>query len=340
MARPARYAARETGQTQEELADRDAHRTILTSERKGAAVRNPVEGDREAQGLNRTLERRAPLDDGQDERQSSRRGQVAEGELELSRSVAGRMGWVPLDQWKRDPAKWVDADVFLERTPAEVDRLRDRARRTGAVADAAQDAARLAARTNAEAEVRAAVAAGNEEDAVTAARKVAAASGPDPRTLAWVAANPWFESDPVAKATAMAEARRRAAAGESVDDQLEGSEALIRKLYPQHFPETRRQEREEPEDRQDLNREERQSGEARLSDLRRETREAPDVQGGSRGGASRRGRSKELGWGDIPQDERDAMGRFVARFTRRGMKAEDAQHQLGVEYWKNKGTQV
>ena len=238
----------------------------------------------------------------------------------------------------------MDADVFLERTPAEVERLRTRAARTGAVADAAQDAARLAARTSAEAEVRAAVQAGDEETAIAASRKVAAASGPDPRTLAWVAANPWFDSDPVAKAAAMAEAKRRATAGESVEDQLEGSEALIRKLFPHHFPEVRRQERrDEQEEFQDdppARREVPRGEEARLSDLRRETRQAPEMQGGSRGGGGPRRKAAEPGWAEIPADEKAAMGRFVTRFVRRGMSEADAQANLGREYWKNKGTQV
>jgi hypothetical protein len=340
MARPARYAARETGKDPADLEERDAHRTILTSKRTpGERVIAPAADAPAVQGA-----ANEPIDESRSERQSLRHGQVSEGELELSRAVASRTGWVPLEQWKRDPAKWVDADIYLERMPAEVERLKDRVKRTGAVADAAQDARRQQERIRAEADVRAAVKAGDEDGAVAASTRVAAASGPDPRTLAWVAANPWFEKDPVAKAAAMAEAQRRAAAGESVEDQLEGSEALIRRAFPEHFPDQRRapsDEFEEDDRREPLQQPQRPSGgEARLSDLRGAQRQAPEVQGGSRGGGGQRARSREMGWGDIPAGERDQMDRFVKRFERRGMKTQDAQYQLGVEYWRNKGTQV
>ena len=98
MARPARYASRETGKSAEELGDRDSHRTVLTTDRQpGKRVATEEDPDA-AEGLNRTIARRAPLDDEVQSRQSSRHGQVSEGELELSRSVASRMGWVPLEE--------------------------------------------------------------------------------------------------------------------------------------------------------------------------------------------------------------------------------------------------
>lgn len=336
MARPDRYSLRERGETAGEDLNTERGRTTLVSDsvlKRGERAEG--ETDANDEGL-----------DGQDRsRQSSRQGQVSEGEIDLARQVARRTGWVPLDEWKRDPAKWVDADIYLDRMPGEVQRLRDRAKRTGAVADAAADAERRRKREAAEAEVRAAVQAGDEETAVAASRRVADATGPDPRTLSWVASNPWFEKDPVAKAAAMAEAKRRSDAGESVEDQLDGAEDLVRRAFPHHFQDGRRaQERDEfeeddethlsppaPERREDA----RNGGEARLSDLR-----GPALAGGSRGGARPSLRSKEKGWGDIPADERAGMQRFITRFSRRGMKVEDAQRQLGIEYWKNKGTQV
>lgn len=339
MARPDRYRAREgapEAAAPEGAEGATSRRTTLVEQPRPGTV-TPASRDEGEQGL----------DDDAASRQSSRRGAVSEGELDLSRRVASRAGWVPLDQWKRDPNKWVDADIYLERMPQEVERLKDRARRTGAVADAAQDAARQAARVQADADVRAAVQAGDEDAAVNAARRVVAANGPDPRVLSWVARNPWFDKDPVAQAAAKAEATRRANAGESVEDQLDGSEALIRRIFPDHFPESRRPAPDEfeeddyrPEPARDTRQDRPAGGEARLSDLRRERPAAPNVHGGSRGAGERGRQPKEKGWAEIPADEQAQMGRFVTRFSRRGLTVEQAQSQLGKEYWKNKGTQV
>jgi hypothetical protein len=55
------------------------------------------------------------------------------------------MGWTPKEDWKRDPAKWVDAPAFLEQTPRELEALKERNRRTAqAAADAIEDQRRQA----------------------------------------------------------------------------------------------------------------------------------------------------------------------------------------------------
>jgi hypothetical protein len=335
MPRPARYANKEGRDPLNTQLEADERRTQLVKQPRPGET--PPEDVSSRRGAVRDDE---PLDGGGRSRQSSDQGQASEGELELARTVASRAGWVPLDKWTRRPEDWIDADVYLERMPRELERARERAKRTGSIADAAQDAARQAARIEAEQGVRAAVDAGDADAAIEAARRVGANSGADPRTVAWVAKNRWFDSDPVAKAAAVAEARRRASLGESVEDQLEGSESLIRNLFPDHFPETRRERQDREDNRDSRERDDRPNDrETRLSDYR-PTREAPDVHGGSRGGGRPRAGKQEPGWNDIPADERAQLARFVTRFERRGMKRPDAERQLGVEYWRNKGTQV
>src|SRR5690348_13392619 len=66
--------------------------------------------------------------DEQAQQGQSRTGQITEGELELARTLAKRMGWTPKEDWRRDPDKWQDAPDFLERTTSEVETLKERNR--------------------------------------------------------------------------------------------------------------------------------------------------------------------------------------------------------------------
>ena len=244
-----------------------------------------------------------------------RTGQVSEAELEVQRSGARRMGWVDKDEWTRDPTKWTDADQFLERTPTELTSLKDRLKRTGQAADAAIENARRLAREEAEAELRQATLSGNADLAVQAAHKVAQNAGPDPRTVAWIGRNNWFNEDTAARTLAAAICDREASKGASHEEQLERAEQEVRKRFPEHFGETMREN----------------NVEKRLSDVRT----APAVQSGTRGQPTRSRR--ENGWDEIPSGDRQQLDKFVKKMSTHSLSQKDAQARLAASYWANKG---
>lgn len=253
-----------------------------------------------------------PVDNIAETTQTSRTGQVSEGELDLSRQVARRLGWVPENEWKRDPTKWTDAPEFLDRTPAIVESLQERIRRSGQVAEDLAEAARREARVQAERELREAARDGDEERTVAAANKMAGASGPPPQTTAWMARNPWFNEDPEAQAVAVAAITRATKAGETIEAQLQAGEAAVKRRFPEHFGAPERTE-------------------ARLS----EVRTAPAVTGGSRG-TGVRSATREKGWMDIPSSERNQMQRFVTSAMRKGQTEAQATGFLSTAYWREK----
>jgi len=255
------------------------------------------------------------LDEDTTSSQSSRRGPIAQSELDVARSVARRMGWVPLEEWTREPSSWVEADEFLETTAKKIDNLKDRLKRTGQAADAAIEEARRRAREEAEAQLRQAARTGNEELAVEAAQRVAQNAGPDARTVAWIGRNSWFNEDPAARMVAAAICDQEAARGSSIEEQLERAEAEVRRRFPEHFPS---QSRDEPVER-------------RLSEIRK----APSVQPGNRGTPPRSG--KPNGWNDIPSGDRVQLSKFVKKMTTHNLSETDAQARLAASYWANKG---
>jgi hypothetical protein len=258
------------------------------------------------------------LDSLSEPEQVTRQGLVSEGELDLSRQVARRLGWVPQEEWKRDPSKWTDAPEFLDNTPAEITSLKERLRRSGQVAEEIAENARREAKAQAEAELREAARTGDEEKAVQAADKVARNSGPHPQTQAWLGRNPWFNEDPEAQAVAVAAITRATKAGESIEAQLQAGEAAVRRRYPEHFGAASPSETRQTE--------------TRLSDIRPA---APAVTGGSRG-TGLRTPTKEKGWMDIPQTERSQMQRFVTSAMRKGQTEAQATSFLATAYWREK----
>jgi len=133
--------------------------------------------------------------------------------------------------------------------------------------------------------------------------------------MAWIGRNPWFNEDPDAQAMAVAEINRLAASKASIEDQLEGAEAKIRKRFPEYFGQA---ERPEP-------------AEARLSEVRPAP---PAVQRGTRGGESR---PKEKGYADIPPGDKASYIRYFAKnYESYGLKPEEAQARYAKAYWSNK----
>lgn len=255
------------------------------------------------------------IDNADEHSQSARTGQVVpEGELELARSVARRLGWVPQEEWKRDPTKWADADRFLEDTPRQIETLKERLRRQGQVSDAVAEDARRQGLREAEERLRAATRAGDEDGVVTAAHEVAKHAAPHPQTVAWIGRNPWFNEDPTARLVAAEAIKRAEQRGATVADALEAGETEVRRRFPEHFdaPEPKR--------------------EVRLSQVQTPP---PQVQGGSRGGGATQ-RTKEPGWGDIPSADRNGMANAIKRTVRNhGLTEDAARTKLAEIYWRN-----
>lgn len=256
------------------------------------------------------------LDETQDQEQTYRTGQVSEGDLDLMRRVASPLGWTPKEQWQRDPAKWEDADKFLERTATEVQALKERNRelqeRTKRTAQAAADAIedqRRQARQEALAEVRAATEAQDADRSQRAAERLAQVSGPPPQTVAWMGRNTWFNEDPDAQLLAAHEINRLAASGASIEDQLAAAETKVKRRFPEYFDQA--EDREEPR-------------ETRLSESRRI---APAVQAGTRNGTQMQ-QPKEKAFGDVPRDVQASYRKYFAK------KFEEAARNEGLRMGK------
>ncbi len=263
------------------------------------------------------------LDETQDQEQSYRTGHVSEGDLDLMRRVASPLGWTTKEEWKRDPAKWEDADKFLERTATEVQALKERnrelqesKRRSAQAAADAIEENRRQARLEAIAEVRAASEAQDADRSQRAAERLAQVSGPPPQTVAWMGRNPWFNEDPDAQLLAAHEINRLANAGASIEDQLAAATEKVKRRFPEYFDQP--EEREEPR-------------ETRLSDSRRI---APAVQAGTRN-SSQMQQQKEKGFSDIPRDDQASYRKYFAkRFESTGLKPNEAEAKYAASYWR------
>ncbi len=265
----------------------------------------------------------ASVDDAAAIGQDARTGLIPADEEAIAERVAKRLGWKSREEWgDRAPANWMPASQFLERTPTEIENLKDRLKRTGQAAETAIEDARKRAVQEAEIALRAAAKTGNEEAAVAAARVVAENSGPDPRVTAWIAARPWFNQDVIARRLAIAVCDDGARAGKSVEDQLDAAEAEVRRRFPEHYPQSPApavDSREEPQ-------------ETRMSQMRT----PPVVAPGQRGSAPPVSRQTGPGWNDIPAADRQSLSKFVRKMATHNVSEADAQKRLAASYWSNK----
>lgn len=230
-----------------------------------------------------------------------RSGEIGEAELELSRSVAKRMGWATKEEWierKRDPAKWRDGPDFLENTPKVIDRLQETADRSAKAAAAVLEDERRRLSENAERRVREAE---DPEERVKAARDLATHSGEPAETVAWKARNAWFGTDPLARSLAESAAAQAAASRATIPEQLAEAEAAVRKRFPEYFT---------------------TGTEARLSDVRRAP---PAVQSGTRAASSA---PREKGFADLPRAAREA---FDKNFRKLKLDPE----RYAKSYWRD-----
>jgi len=241
---------------------------------------------------------------------------LSEAELEVSRKVARKLGWIDKEEWsqKRDAAKWADADKFLENTPTEIANLKDRLKRMGQVNDTVLEEARIRGRNEAEALLKQAKENGDIDLAVKATKQLEQNSGPDARTVAWIGRNTWFNTDVAARAVAEDACNKAAHAGLSVEEQLEHAETAVRNRFPALFGEAKRE-----------------TGEKRLS----EVRTPPAVQSATRSNVSTS--RKKDGWTDIPAADRQAMAKQAAQMANRfKLEPKEVQDRLAKSYWANK----
>jgi len=243
------------------------------------------------------------------------------GDAAVYEPVARTFGWVPREEWTRDPSQWTDAKAFLEDQPRRLADMKSRIRTLGQVTERQMEEERRKAREEAERAVRDAAASQDPDRAVQAAERLAQAAGPPPETQAWLSRNPWFHNDPAAQALARTVVDREVKAGRTYSEQLAAAEAEVRKRFPEHFGGA-------PPDLGEPR------GETRLSDLAR--REPPQMAEGQRGGSSRRA-DKAKGWAEIPSLDREAMKPFFKRFRSRGWEDPKIQAELAASYWANKG---
>jgi hypothetical protein len=241
---------------------------------------------------------------------SEYRSGSVEAELEVARSVAKRMGWTPKEDWKRDPARWVDAPEFLEKTPTELDTLKERLRRTSQAAADAIEEERRRARIEAQNEIRSAA----------EAQQLEKVSGPPAETVAWIARNEWFNQDPAARAVAAAVTERLHSQGKSNAEQLEAAEAEVKRRFPEYFGQA--EVRREPD-------------EVKAPDVRRQAPIAPQVQAGTRGSDGSRQRVRTFA--DINPSDRALFDKhFRKRFEAQLGSKDAAEAKYAASYWREK----
>ena len=131
------------------------------------------------------------------------------------------------------------------------------------------------------------------------------------RRLGWVAIL-GFQTDPDAQALAVAAVQRAEARGANIPDALAAGEEAVRKRFPEYFS---------------------AGTEQRLSDVRRQAPNPPQVQQGSRAGNN--GAPKEKGFAEIPQADRAAFnGNLLKHFMARGLTQEESQKRYAASYWR------
>lgn len=241
------------------------------------------------------------------------------------RVIARKSGWVPLEEWKREPSQWRDHRAYLEASPDVIKSLQERIRRNAQAADSLIEEERRRAREEAITQLRTAAEAQDPETAVKAAERLAQNSGPSARAQAWIAERTWFKDDAAARQLAVDTAHKLSAAGFNEAEQLEAADLAVQKRYPEYFPEAR-QEALQPAPAAPA-----PQGEVRMSELRR----PPQVAAGARTTPSA---PKERGYLDIPRGDRDQFERlFERRYTNRGMTQQQARDSYAQSYWREKG---
>lgn len=158
--------------------------------------------------------------------------------------IARKAGWAPKEEWRGDEKDWKPASTFLTETATssreirrEMREMRKEMEATGkTTAKIAADFKRKAIE-EAEARIREFTEANDPEAVIKATRdlaKIEAEPANDP-VKAWVAENPWFDTDIVAQGIAKGAAEQAARAGKTTEQQLAAAKAEVMKRMPELF---------------------------------------------------------------------------------------------------------
>jgi hypothetical protein len=158
--------------------------------------------------------------------------------------IARKAGWSPKEEWRGDEKDWKPASAFLTDTAASAKDIRAEMRALRKASEATgKTVAKIAADhrkqtiAEVEARIRELTEANDAEGVIKASReltKIEAEPANDP-VKAWVAANPWFETDTVAEGIARGAAARAAQAGKTTEEQLAAAKAEVMKRMPELF---------------------------------------------------------------------------------------------------------
>jgi hypothetical protein len=160
-------------------------------------------------------------------------------------NLARDLGWTPREEWHGEPEKWKPAEQFIrdgreiqQTTSRELKAMREQMERLGGVTETIVRDKVAERDAYWQQQFNQAVEDGDTEKATALLDKRPTAQpaqqGPDPQVSAWVAKNPWFNTDPLAQARAQELSERLKHL--PVADQLAQVERAVRKEFPEHFP--------------------------------------------------------------------------------------------------------
>jgi len=160
----------------------------------------------------------------------------------VDEALARQLGWVPKEEWTRDPDKYQDLDSFIADIPAKAVKyrqtnlsLREQMRRQAEAAARGFEEQTRAAKGQAKARLVTAIDAGDQDAARAAAADLDKVAEAPPEVRGWIAKNPWFTTDPDANVLAVKITNRLAAEGRSTADQLAEAERQVRRRFPELF---------------------------------------------------------------------------------------------------------
>jgi hypothetical protein len=160
-------------------------------------------------------------------------------------NLAKELGWVSKDEFRGEPEKWKPAEQFIrdgrdiqQTTARELRSLREQMERVGSVTETIIQDRVTAAQTEWQRKMTQAVDDGDTETALKLADQRPTAkpngTGADPTVQSWVAKNPWFNTDPLARVRA--EELSGKLAHLPVPEQLAQVERAMKREFPEHFP--------------------------------------------------------------------------------------------------------
>lgn len=162
-------------------------------------------------------------------------------------ALARELRWVPKDEWQGDPEAWKPAADYIKAGrdiqqgyARDVRSLREQMDRMAGVTDTLIREKEAERDAYWQAKLDKAVDDGDKE-AARELVKQRPATTPQPRAdaevAAWIAKNPWYNADPAARVRAAEISDRLGHL--PVAEQLEAAEKIVRKEFPEHFPQVK-----------------------------------------------------------------------------------------------------